>query len=86
MADNRYSDIYWFQGRIYRYDYKDAYLQWLDNSDEEPDKYDIVDEIGFSRENWDNKSVRDEYLAEWAAEIDAEVEDMMPWLAEEFGL
>lgn len=86
MMNERYSDIYNYHGRIYRYDYKDCYLQWIDNSDEEPDKFEVVDEIGLSRENWDNKEVRDEYLAEWAAEIDAEVEDMMPWLKAEFGL
>ena len=35
--------------------------------------YFVVDSVGLSRENWQNKEVRDEYLAEWCYEIEEEV-------------
>ena len=84
MNKNRYSENYWYMGRIYRYDYKYAMVEWLDNSDENPDEYEVVDSVGLSRENWDNKDARDEYLEGWAQEIDDSVQDMMPWLIAEF--
>ena len=28
--------------------------------------------VGLSRENWENKAIRDEYLSEWIYELDAE--------------
>lgn len=84
-VENRYSDNYWYLARVYRYDYKDGYVQWIENSDENPYMYEVVDEIGLSRENWENQESRDEYLSEWNGEQEAEIEAMMPYLAEEFG-
>jgi hypothetical protein len=34
--------------------------------------YTVVDSIGLRWENWDNRETRDEYLAEWIAELEYE--------------
>ena len=40
------------------------------------DGYMVLDTIGLSRTNWEDKETRDEYLAAWAADIDEWVEMM----------
>lgn len=66
MAE-RYSKVVKRKGRRYRYDYKDAYLQWVDENDE------IVDEVGLHKENWENREARNEYIDGWRAELDEEL-------------
>ena len=36
------------------------------------DGYMVVDSAGLRKENWKNKAVRDEYLAEWISELQYE--------------
>lgn len=40
--------------------------------------------VGFSRENWKRKEVRNEYLLEWAAELEAESEALIEGAMVEF--
>lgn len=39
--------------------------------------YSVITTIGLREENWKNKGVREEYLAEWSAELDEEHERMI---------
>jgi len=50
------------------------------------DGYMIIDSIGLSRENWDNKEARDEYLHGWCMNMEEEQAYMTADLAKEFGL
>lgn len=36
------------------------------------DGYMVIDSIGLSRENWENREARDGYLYSWAQDLDAE--------------
>lgn len=36
------------------------------------DGYSVVDTVGLNAKNWKNKASRDEYLSEWAFELDEE--------------
>lgn len=36
------------------------------------DGYMVIDSIGLSRENWENREARDGYLSAWAADLEAE--------------
>ena len=36
-----------------------------------------ISSVGLSRENWENKACRDEYLTEWVYEMDSEIENMI---------
>lgn len=38
------------------------------------DGYMVLDAAGLHKKNWNNKAARDEYLAEWANELDEEAE------------
>ena len=40
------------------------------------DGYLVLDTIGLNRKNWEDKGARDEYLAAWAVDLDAELEAM----------
>lgn len=44
-----------------------------------------IEAVGLMRENWQRKAVRDEYLAEWIAEIEEDTAVMAADLAAEFG-
>jgi hypothetical protein len=37
------------------------------------DGYMVLDEVGLHKKNWINKEARDEYLSEWAFELDEEL-------------
>ena len=40
------------------------------------DGYMVLDTIGLNRKNWEDKGARDEYLAAWDVDLDAELEEM----------
>lgn len=42
------------------------------------DGYVVVDSAGLSREHWEDKEVRLEYLTEWNSDIDYEIMSMLP--------
>lgn len=41
------------------------------------DGYMVINSIGLSRENWDDKEVRDKYLQEWCMQMEEELAYMM---------
>ena len=67
----RYSKSIKRNGRFFRYDYKDCYLQWVTADGE------LVDEIGFHKENWDDPELRNEYIDQWIAEEEEAVKYML---------
>lgn len=50
---------------------------WMDKYTTVVDGYELMDGVGLRRENWKNKAVRDEYLAEYCWELDEEMECLM---------
>ena len=40
------------------------------------DGYMVKDAVGLHKDNWNNKAARDEYLAAWIVDLDAEAADM----------
>jgi len=44
------------------------------------DGYMVLERVGLSRENWDNKETRDEYLSGWCFELEEE----LAYMAAEF--
>lgn len=50
------------------------------------DRYMVINSVGLSRENWDDKEARDEYLYGWCMEMEEELAYMTADLVKEFGL
>lgn len=68
----RYSKHYKYMGKTFRYDYDNAIVEWI-YKDEETGLWEEIDGAGLRLENWKNKEVRDEYLAEWCADLEDEI-------------
>lgn len=68
----RYSKNYKFMGKTFRYDYDNAIVEWI-YKDEETGLWEELDGVGLRLENWKNKEARDEYLAEWCADLEEEM-------------
>ena len=72
------SEIYKRNGKMFRYDYDSAIVEYLAKADEDDppewvkDGYITLEGVGLRKENWDNKRIRDEYLDEWSEELDYE--------------
>jgi len=49
------------------------------------DGYMVIDSIGLSRKNWDDKEARNEYLNEWCMQMEEELAYMTADLVKEFG-
>jgi len=48
------------------------------------DGYVVINSVGLSRENWDDKEARDEYLNEWCMQMEEELAYMTADLVKEF--
>ena len=64
------------RGKQFRYNYDRALVEWVckptDPDDEVEDGYVILDSVGLSRKNWDNKESRAYYLDLWVDDIGEE--------------
>lgn len=83
----RYSEVYSYRGKHFRYDYERSILEyiWIVEEDDEELKLhkgdiEVLNGAGLKEENWKNKRLRNMYLSEWILELDEESE----YLAEEF--
>ena len=76
MKKTGYSRNYKIEGKTFRYDYDNAIVEWI-YKDEDTGEWEVLDGVGLRYENWVNKDARDEYLTEWAYEIEADTECMM---------
>ena len=82
------SNVYKLGGKMFRYNFDRSTVEYVAKAgkDEaewtqkygEPlfgidrDGYMVIDSIGLSRENWENREARDGYLSAWAADLEAE--------------
>lgn len=89
----RFSGVYEYKGRKFIYDKKNALLiQIFKDSDEVEElgedkaPWRELDSIGFSKENWDNKDIRDEYLFTYSMELDDEADYAIDQAKKEFGI
>lgn len=86
LSDKLRYAYYKFKGKEFAYDFQDNLVILLFKDDEEVEAlgadapYRELDAAGLRQSYWRRKSVRDEYLTEWSADIDAE----SSWLAEDF--
>lgn len=79
MGEKRYSEIYNYRGKKFRYDYKDSIVEYGFINDEsdflgKEGEFIEVDCVGLRKENWENKGARNEYLNEWIIAIDYELQ------------
>lgn len=75
----RYSDIYSYKRKLFRYDFENAIVERVMIAEEDEEilhakKGDIIvlSNAGMQRKNWNNKSIRNELLTEWIEELDYE--------------
>jgi len=64
--------------------------EWMDKYSKplfeiQDDGYMVIDSIGLSREHWDDKEARNEYLNEWCMQMEEELSYMIADLVKEFG-
>ena len=83
----RYSEIYSYKRKLFRYDFENAIVEYVMITEEDDEvlhekKGDIIvlSDAGMKKENWNNKSIRNEVLTEWIEELNYESK----LLAEEF--
>ena len=70
-ADKKYSNLYKYKGKAFAYDNENAIVEYV-YVDPEDNSWIVLDEMGLSNDNWDNKEARDEYLDEYIAQLDDE--------------
>lgn len=83
LDNNKYSKVIKKDGKQFRYNYKDNVVEYIGEIDGE---IEILDSVGLSKENWDNKEVRDEYLDQYIMDLNEEESYMTKDLMDEFGL
>lgn len=83
LDNNKYSKVIKKDDKQFRYNYKDNVVEYIGEIDGE---IEILDSIGLSKENWDNKEARDEYLDQYIMDLNEEESYMTKDLMDEFGL
>lgn len=83
LDNNKYSKVIKKDGKQFRYNYKDNVVEYIGEIDGE---IEILDSVGLSKENWDNKEARDEYLDQYIMDLNEEENYMTKDLMDEFGL
>lgn len=86
------SKVYKLDGRLFRYDFDNAVVEYIVKADNEylkdneewlqkygrplfdidHDGYIVLDSIGLSLENWQDREARNGYLESWAMDLDEE--------------
>lgn len=61
-------------GKLFRYNYKYNEVEYITHESNEFGPIEVIDSVGLSKENWENKEARNEYLQGWIAELDEEAE------------
>lgn len=83
LDNDKYSKVIKKDGKQFRYNYKDNVVEYIGEIDGE---IKILDSVGLSKENWDNKEARDEYLDQYIMDLNEEESYMTKDLMDEFGL
>lgn len=75
-----YSEILKYKGKLFRYNYNDSLVEYGFISQEDDadfgwktGEFIEIDAIGLSRENWENKEARNEYLQEYIFQLEEEL-------------
>ena len=89
----RKSEPYKRSGKIFRYNYDNATVEWVSEATEDElkdnerwmkewgkpmwdiddDGYCVIDSVGLSRSNWDDREMRDSYLDMWIDDLEEEM-------------
>lgn len=71
LKENKYSDVYKYKGKAFSYNKDDAIVEyvWVDPDTNE---WVVIDEIGLSNDNWEDRKLRDAYLDEYIRQLDDE--------------
>ena len=97
LSDKIRYAYYKFKDREFAYDFQDNLLILLFKDDEEVEAlgsdapYRELEVVGLRESYWRRKAIRDEYLTEWSADLDAEtsymvqdfIENELPYYASE---
>jgi len=73
MTEKKYSYVETCMGYHFRYNFTDSLLELVYEEDE-PNVWTVIDNIGLSKENWENGKT--EYMEEYAIALDDEVSQM----------
>lgn len=78
----KYSRVVKVDGKRFRYNYTDCEVECIyrENGVDE-----VIDSIGLSKASWDDKDLRNNYLEDYAYQLDCEAEELMREAAWEFG-
>lgn len=79
----KYSRVVKVNGKRFRYNFDDCLVEYI-YTDRETKETEVVESIGLRVENWKNKEVRDEYLWEWAYELQDEIDYMVEMATRDF--
>lgn len=83
LSDKIRYAYYKFKGKEFAYDFQDNLVILLFKDDEEVEAlgadapYRELDSAGLRESYWRRKAIRDEYLTEWSADLDAETSYMV---------
>lgn len=91
-ATQDYSDPYKIAGKWFRYNYKYSEVEYITHASNEFGPIEVITSVGLSKDNWENKKARNEYLQGWAEELDAEansladdfIKNELPYLTESY--
>ena len=75
MLRRKYSDVIERSGCNFRYNYEDSLLQWITDNGE------VIDEVGFSRLNFENPGVCDAYIDDWMRQEEDEIRWELAFMA-----
>jgi len=83
-VDKKYSNLYKYKGKAFSYNKDDAIVEyvWVDP---DTDEWVVIDEIGLSNDNWEDRKLRDAYLDEYIRQLDDEANRLADdFIANEF--
>ena len=82
--DKRSNDIYKYKGKEFRYDCDNAIVEYI-WTDPDTNEWVVIDEIGLSNDNWEDRKLRDAYLDEYIRQLEDEANRLADdFIANEF--
>lgn len=60
-------------GKWFRYNYKYSEVEYITHESNEFGPVEVIDSVGLSKENWENKEERETYLQDWSRQLDDQV-------------
>lgn len=82
--DKMSNDIYKYKGKEFRYDCDNAIVEYI-WTDPDTNECVVIDEIGLSNDNWEDRKLRDAYLDEYIRQLEDEANRLADdFIANEF--